>query len=348
MLKKVVRIAACLMAAAISIVSQTGCAGKEPVSATEFLLNTVCSITIYDEGSQKEREELIRQAFALSKEYEDRMSRTLAGSDINRLNKAEGKAVEVDPETAEVIREGVRYGELSGGLFDITVGGLTELWNFTGENPSVPSAEALAEAVAHVGYQKISVLPAEGDRGPWVRLSDPKTKLDLGGIAKGYIAGQAAEYLRARGVKSAILNYGGNITCIGGRAQGKPFRIGIEKPFSQDGGEAKAILGTIEVSDMSVVTSGTYDRKFYEDGRLYYHILDPAAGYPKETDLDGVTIVGKSSADCDGLSTVSLMLGLEKGKAFIESLEGYEAIFVAKDGRIAVTDGLADNFKPVE
>lgn len=336
-MKKIIRNVMCLAVAAICIVSQTGCSGKEPVSGSDFLLNTSCTISIYKaEGDQKAQEELIRQTFALCRDYENRLSRTVVGSDIEKISSARGQAVKVDPTTVEVVQAGLRFGEISGGLFDITVGELSELWNFSGDSPSVPDGAAIAEAVKHVGYNKAEILPDTLS----IRLADPQTKLDLGGIAKGYIADRAADYMRESGVESAILNFGGNIFCIGEKDKGVSFKIGIEKPFSAEGGYEKEILGTVNVSDMAVVTSGTYERKFYENGKLYYHILDPATGYPRETDLDGVTIVGPNSIDSDGLSTTCLMVGLEKGKELIDSLPGFEAVFVTKDGRVITTDGL--------
>ncbi len=317
------------------IVTQTGCAGKAPVSQTDFLLNTVCTITIYEGGD----EELIREAFALCREYENKLSRTIPTSDIGRINAAQGSSVSVDKETAEVIRKAIEYGELSEGLFDITVGELSELWNFSGDNPSVPDEGLLKEAVTHIGYPKIRIMQDENTAE--VQLEDAQAKLDLGGIAKGYIADRAAEFLEEKGVTSATINLGGNVVCIGEKAEGTPFRIGIEKPFGKESQGQKEILGLVPLKGKSIVTSGTYERKFTENGTLYYHILDPKTGYPRETDLDGVSIIGPQSADCDGLSTTCLMLGFEKGKALIDSMNDYEAIFVKKDGSVVTTAGVS-------
>lgn len=339
-MKKIIERVIIAALAVICIVSQTACSSKEPVSDTDFLMNTTCKITVYgDARSEKDQLALIRETFALCRQYEDQMSRTVEGGDISRINSAAGQPVSVEDSTAEVIEAGLKYAELSGGLFDITVGELAEMWNFSGDDPHVPDAAAIAEAVKHVGYQKVHVSRDGAGEKPAVRLDDPETKLDLGGIAKGYIADRAAEFLREKGVTGAILNFGGNILCIGEKDTDTPFVIGVEKPFSSQEGQEKEILGTVAVSDMSVVTSGTYERKFYEDGVLYYHILDPQTGYPRETDLDGVSIMGPDSADCDGLATTCLMLGLDKGKALIESLPDFEALFAVKDGSVVTTEG---------
>lgn len=341
-MKPIFKVIVCAAMAAICIVSQTGCAGKEPVSGDDFLLNTACNIKLYESpGSKSEQEALIRDTFALCRDYENRLSRTIKSSDIGRLNDAGGEPVEVDPTTVEVVNAGLDYAERTEGVFDITVGELSELWNFSGDDPHVPDAAAIAEAVTHVDYRKVEIL--NDTASPEIRLTDPQTKLDLGAIAKGYIADKAAEFLREKGVTSAVLNFGGNVVCIGEKPEGTPFVIGVEKPFSAEGGKEKEMLGTLDVADKAVVTSGTYERKFYENGILYYHILDTKTGYPKETDLDGVSIIGPNSTDCDGLSTTCLMLGLEKGKALIDSLPDFEAVFVTKDGRVEATDGLRLN-----
>lgn len=318
----------------IFILSQTACAGKVPVSQTDFLLNTVCTITLYEGGD----ESLIKDTFALCREYESRLSRTIEESDIGKINAAGGQAVEVDATTAEVIKKGIEYGTISHGLFDITLGKLVELWNFSGENPSVPDAEEIAAALPHIGYQQIQI--KSNEEMIEVFLDDPQTKLDLGGIAKGYIADKAGEFLKENGVSKAVINLGGNVVCIGEKEKDVPWSIGIEKPFGENNNGEKELLGTVAMKDKSIVTSGTYERKFIENGTLFYHILDPKTGYPMETDLDGVSIIGDKSTDCDGLSTTCLMLGFEKGKALIDSMPEYEAIFVKKDGTIVSTDGV--------
>lgn len=321
------------------IVPQTGCAAKE-VSGSDFLLNTVCEITLYDGSDEK----LIADTFNMCREYENRLSRTIASSEIGEINGAGGEWVDVHPTTAEVIQKGILYGVLSQGLFDITVGDLSDLWNFSGENPQVPDAEALAEAVKHVDYKKIQVeeLKDGKDKGIYrVRVTDPDSRIDLGGIAKGFIADRAAEYLRSKGVTAALLNFGGNVVCIGEKTEGAAWKIGVEKPFSKDAQGNRQILGVVEAgADQTVVTSGTYERQFVQDGKQYYHILDPRTGYPMDTDLDGVTIVGIASVDCDGLSTTCLVLGREKATELIESLDGVEAVFVGKDRKVTMTDGI--------
>ena len=334
------RIIAAVLLTAVIIIPQTGCGGKEPVSGSEFCLDTSCEITIYDmEGMSEDKAAgIIDQAFAEIREYENMLSRTVEGSDVYRINHADGKSTEVSAETLDVIRTGLLMAELSGGKFDITVGALTDLWKFTSYNPSVPEDQEIRKALETVGYENITM------KGNEVGLSDSETRIDLGGVAKGYIADKTGEYMEAQGVTKAIINLGGNITAIGEKEEDTPWTIGIERPYS----DRSEIVGSIKVSDKTVVTSGIYERQFVEDGVRYHHVLDPQTGYPAETDLEAVTItaVKGNSGFCDSLSTACLILGKEKAHRLVLKLQDeypqmeIEAAFIDKNDNIAQTDGM--------
>ena len=194
----------------------------------------------------------------------------------------------------------------------------------------------MKEAVSHVDYRNIEI---EGNE---IRLTDPETEINLGGIAKGYIADKVAEYLESHGVVSAIVDLGGNIVALGGKSaqlvisgDETEFRVGIKNPNAEDG----SLLGIVPCKDRTVVTSGTYERYFEKDGVKYHHILDVKTGYPVDRSVLSVTVIAArgSSADCDGLSTACLALGVEKGMALVKSLDGFEAIFVDTDGNVTAT-----------
>ena len=362
--KKFVKKAVLALLIIALIIPQSACksngqnaASNQGISKTGFFLDTVCSITIYglaDEdgrlaamsGEEMEKEcyLIITDAFKLCSEYENMLSKTIETSDIARINNAEGKAVTVSDETIEVLKKGMEFGRLSGGAFDITIGKATDLWDFHDNAESgheggvVPAEKDLRDAISHVNYENIKI---EGNR---VSLTDPETEINLGGIAKGYIADKAAEYLEERGVVSAIVDLGGNIVAIGGKTsqiaasgdtQETDFKIGIKDPLSSSGG----LLELIPCKNKTVVTSGTYERYFEKDGVKYHHILDVNTGYPVDTDVLSVTIIADrgKSADCDGLSTTCLALGMEKGMELVKSLEGFEAVFVDTNGRVEVS-----------
>jgi thiamine biosynthesis lipoprotein len=325
------------------IITHSGCANNAPEAEVsrgeDYLLNTYCTMTVYEAG----REALIGEAFAYARSLENLLSRTIAGSEVTAVNQSPaGEAVAVSAETAAVLERGLYYGALSGGLFDISVGALTELWDFSSTDPRVPVRADIDQALGTVGYQGIDLARDAEGAGAFVRKRLGGTHIDLGGIAKGYIADRVKDFLESRGVRTALINFGGNVVVLGGKADGTPWMVGLEKPFSpeDDGTGTRELSGEIAVTHGSVVTSGVYERKFEESGQVYHHILDPATGFPRESDLVSATIWGPSSADCDALSTLCLMLGLDAALDLIEGLELYEAIFIREDGGITATAGI--------
>ncbi len=316
----------CVLLCILSVFS--GCANldrRKPVSKTDFVLDTVATIAIYACSGKEDEETLLNEAFDEIRRYERLFSAEIKDSDISRLNEAGGKETKVSPETMELIKLSLKYSELSNGAFDITIRPVSKLWDFKGGNKP-PKDNEIREALSHVGYRNISLNEEECT----VTLSDPKSELDPGGIAKGYIADRIKKFLLDRGVTSAIINLGGNVVLIGSKPDGNDFNVGIEKPFSD--GE---MLKSLKLSDLSVVTSGNYERYFYYEDRLYHHILDTATGYPVESDMDSVTVVSGYSADGDALSTTLFCLGKEKGKEFLEKGDfGELKVFYTDSGTV--------------
>ena len=179
----------------------------------------------------------------------------------------------------------------------------------------------IKEALSHVNYKNIVI---DGNR---IFLSDPKAAIDLGGIAKGYMADRLKEYLIKEGIESALINLGGNILAIGSKPDGTPFNLGIQKPFEKHG----VTITSVKTVDSSVVSSGVYERYFKTDDALYHHILNSKTGFPYNNGLLGVTILSEKSVDGDALSTSCFALGLEDGMKLIQSLDGVDAIFVTDD-----------------
>lgn len=331
MKKKLTPIIICLVVICIVlIITQSDKLFKEPVSKTDFYLNTTCTIEIHD-MNKKDAEELIDKAFGKCGYYEGLLSRTIKTSDIYKINHANGEAVTVDPETADVINEGLKKSKESNGSFDITVGKLTDLWNFSGENPKVPDKQDIEKALATVGYEKVHIHENQ------VQLTDKNTWLDLGAIAKGYIADRVSQYLISQGVTSGIVNLGGNIVTIGNKEDDTPWNIGLETPYT----DKNEILGSIKLKDKTLVTSGIYERHFEENGKDYHHVLNPKTGYPYKTNIVSVSILSKlgNSSDCDGYSTVCLTLGKEKAIQFMKDKKDFEYCIVDTDGNITKSDG---------
>ena len=291
-----------------------------PVSETQLLLDTVCTITLYGPPDKS----LITRTFDLCAEYEDLLSVTVEGSDIWRINHADGAAVSVSPQTAGVISVGLEYSGLSGGMFDITIGRLSALWDFKNRT-TVPPGTDIALALETVDYRQVSV---EGDT---VRSANPQARLDLGGIAKGYIADRLADFLRESGVKAAVIDLGGNVVVVGEKADGALWNVAIRYPFGNQG----ELLGVLATKEASVVTSGIYERQFEENGIIYHHILDPNTGMPVRSDIVSVTVISESSMIGDVTTTVALLLGSEKTANLVEQIPGFiGALLVLESGEI--------------
>lgn len=323
-------LAACVLASGCTANVQDP--GGDPISSTGFMLDTVITITLYD-GLDHDN---LDGAMNVCAKYEQLFSKTIEGSDVWRINHAGGQPTEVDDDTIEVINTALKYSKMSNGAFDITIGPVSSLWNFKSSNPKVPDPLDLAIAVSHVNYQKVRV------EGNTVTLLDPEAQIDLGGIAKGYIADKVVEYLSSRGVTSAIINLGGNVYAMGSKG-GNDWTIGLQDPFKR----RNTPIAAVKLQNKSVVTSGIYERYFKaEDGTFYHHILNPSTGYSVKNDLTSVTIISDKSIDGDALTTTCFVLGLEKGLALVESLEGVEAIFIDENEQSYMTDGIGENGIP--
>lgn len=332
-MKKIINTIVMISALAVML---CGCQKSEnkKISKQGFYFDTIIQITLYG----TEDEQYINDCFDIAGKYEKMLSNTIDDSDISRINKAAGEqAVCVSDETVSLIQKGIEYGRLSGGKFDITIGELSNLWNFPeiaensksddneADSSVIPSDEKIDEYLGHVDYNKIKI---DGNN---VMITDEKTQIDLGGIAKGYIADKMKEYLKSKKVTSGIINLGGNVLTIGSKSDGSDYIVGIQKPFDRSG----TSIATIKIVDRSVVTSGIYERYYRVDGKIYHHILDTQTGYPVENDLYSVTIISDSSCDGDALSTTCFALGKDKAEEFIKSMDGVEAIFV--DNKMNVT-----------
>lgn len=282
-------------------------------------------------------DEALIAARDLAIEFEMKLSRTRADSEVTRLNDAHGEWVVLSERTYDLIEKSRSYCEASGGVFDVTMGSVTPLWDF--HNAVVPSREALDEALKHVGWKMIECDPQRRA----VRLTDPVARLDLGGIAKGYIADALAGELVAHGCDCAFVNLGGNVLTVGSRPDGAPWRIGVRDPKAPS--KMRAVLPVV---GKSIVTSGLYERNFTKDGVFYHHILNPEDGMPVKTDVGGATIVSDLSLDGDGFSTTLFALGVEGALAFLEEHPNLEGIIIDKDDAVHVTSGLAKSIQLVD
>lgn len=300
----------------------------EPVSAAAFAFNTLVSIQAYGVDRQ-----VVNDCLAECARYDGLFSARSEGTDVARINGAAGKPVEVDPDTASLIEQALGYCELSDGSFDITIGAVSLLWDFS--EGVRPSDEAVARAVRHVDYTGVLV------DGTTVTLRDPEAKLDLGGIAKGWIADRLCERLVGEGATAALINLGTSSTyALGSKPDGSAWRIGLRDPLGTAVGSIAAVA---EVTDAAFTSSGLYDQQFELDGTTYWHILDPATGYPAQTDMLGVAVITPEAAQGDAFSTMLFIKGIEDGTRWLEGEHpNLAARFIGEDGTAVLVNGFED------
>lgn len=303
--------------------SLAGCRkAPDPITKTSFKLNTVVTVTIYDSSDVS----LLDHALELCDYYENLFSRTRETSEIYQINQRTKN--QLSPETEELLETALSYSRMSGGLFDPSIGPVSSLWDFHAEQPDVPENAKIQAALPLVNAEKVCI-------SDHTVTMDEGMLLDLGAVSKGYIADRIKDYLVEQGVKSAVIDLGGNVLCIGNRPDGTPFRIGIRQPF-EDTSTAAAVFS---ITDQSVVTSGIYERCFTKDGILYHHLLDPGTGYPCENELASVTIISDHSVDGDALSTCCFLMGTQKGMELIDSLPDVRAVFITREGELLYSEG---------
>jgi len=312
-----------------SVLFQGCSSNSEPLEETQFLLGTICTIKIYDNKS----EDVMTKAFNRIKDIENKMSVNKTGTEVDAIASAAGKSyVKVSDDTFYVIKKGKYYSEKSGGVFDITIGPLVKLWGIGTDDARLPSQAEIDSKKSLINYKDI--LLNENEKS--VMLKKQGMMLDLGGIAKGYAADEVAKILKENNVQHATINLGGNVIVLNDNINGKPWSIGIQNPLETRG----EIVGSVDVTSKTVVTSGIYERYFEKDGKRYHHILNPFTGYPMDNNLASVTIITDISIDADAMTKNLFYLGVDKGLAYAKDTPNIEAIFITKDKKIYATDGI--------
>ena len=328
-----------MLAAAAAALTVSGCgtlisADEAEESVQVFAMDTVMICSTYGENSSD-------AAFAAEDEIyrlEALLSRTREDSAVSRINSGEAGAA--DEEVRSLIQKAMEYSEATGGAFDITLAPVSSAWGFTEDTYRVPSQEELEALMAHVGMDHVHLT----ENG--VEL-DPGTQIDLGAIAKGYASDMVAELYEQWEIPRGLARLGGNIYAKGTRPDGGLWRVGVQDPANPE--DSNALVGILELSDAFAVTSGGYQRYFEEDGETYHHIIDPATGRPAESGLTSVTVVADRASGggtmCDAFSTALFVMGEEKALDFWRT-SGYDfdLVLVTEDGRVLVTEGIADVF----
>jgi len=303
------------------------CAQQE-TSRIDFALGTVCSVTLFEEGQKNIYDEI----FARIREIENLMSVNIADSDVSRINAAAGiEPVQVQEDTYKVIERSVYFAELSGGALDPTVGPLVSLWDISGK-PRVPTNEEIKSVLPLINWRNVEMYARLNS----VYLTQKGMALDLGSIAKGYAADEAAKIIKSHNIKRAKIDLGGNIIMIGAKHDNTPWKVGIQDPGENKG----SVIGILQIPEKTVVTSGVYERNFLKDGEFYHHLLSVTDGHPVNNGLLSVTIIADISMDADALSTAVFVLGYEKGLSLLENYKEAQAVFVFNDKSTIATQGV--------
>lgn len=307
---------------------------SKSITNSEILMGTVVTVTLYDSND----ESVLTKVFDKVKELESILSINENGTLVDKINENAGiSSVKVDDDTFNIIKKGIEYSNLTNGLFDISIGPLVKLWNIGLPEAKVPTLEEINQKLPLINYKDIEI----DETQKTVFLKRKGMMIDLGGIAKGYTADVISNILSEEGVKSAIINLGGNVYTHGTKINGDNWNIGIQNPFSDRGD----IVGTLSINNKSIVTSGIYERYIEKDGIKYHHILNPKTGYPYDNEIAGITIISDKSVDGDALSTSVFAMGLNDGIKFVNTQDGIDAIFVTKDYKVYITNGIKDIFK---
>lgn len=306
-------------------------------STTNYYLDTINQISLID-VKERDSKKLLEGVDKITLDINNEMSMQLNSSELSNINKNAGiKPVRVSKDMMEIVKKSIYYSKISSDNFDVSIGPISSMWGIGSEKARVPDKIEIEEKLPLVDYKNIEI----DAKNNTVFLKKKDMMIDLGGIAKGFCADKITDYLKSNGVKNAIINLGGNVFVYGKNARGKDFNVGIQNPQKN----SQEPIAEVTLTGKSIVTSGIYERFIEKDGKFYHHMLSPKTGYPFENELSSVTIISNKSVDGDALSTSTYGMGLEKGLKFIQSQDGIDAIFVTKDKKIYITQGIKNSFK---
>ena len=282
----------------------TGCQNKRLYRDNRVMMGTFVEVTSPDKNAAN-------IVFSEIKIIESLLSKYNVGSEVSKLNKL-GK-FNASPETFYIIKKSKEFWQLSDGAFDITVGPLMDLWGFTEKKYYLPKEEEIKNILNLVGSDKIILQ----DSNNMIEFSIPGMKIDLGAIAKGYAVDCAVKKLKEKGIKSCLINAGGQVYALGDKF-GRLWNIAIKDPRSKD------FIGYLELKNKSAATSGDYEQYFIKDNLRYAHILNPKTGHPADSRVISVTVIAPDGLTADALSTAIFVLGKEKGKALAKKFQDVE------------------------
>lgn len=295
-----------------------------------FAMDTYMTVTAYGSNAQTAVDRAVEEIERL----DGLLSTGNSGSEIYQVNR-DGEGV-LSRDASYLVERSLELYEDTDGVFDIAVYPMMEAWGFTDDDFKVPSGEKLAQLLTLTDAEQISFDKTSSE----ISFRTEGMKIDLGGIAKGYTSGRIMDIFRECGIKSGLVNLGGNVQAYGAKPDGSKWRIAIQDPDGTEG-----YLGIISIQDLAVITSGGYERFFEENGITYHHIIDPDTGYPADSGLISVSVISADGTLADGLSTSLFIMGIEKASAYWkEHRNEFDMILMSEDRELYVTEGIADSF----
>ena len=305
-------------------------ADKETEASKDlFAMDTYMTLTAYGEHAQEAVDKAAERVEAL----DALLSTGNENSEIYQLNQ-NGEAT-LSEEGGYLVERALELYKKTEGAFDIAIYPVMQAWGFPTQDYHVPDDDTLKEKLALADASKVNYNKDTRK----IFFDQDGMEIDLGGIAKGYTSSQIMQIYQDCGVTSGLVNLGGNVQALGCKTDGSKWRVAIQSPD-----DTEEYLGILEIEDQAVITSGGYERYFEEDGVTYHHIIDPATGYPADSGLISVTIVSDDGTLADGLSTCLFIMGEEKAVQFWrENSDEFEAIMETSDGKLYVTEGIADS-----
>ncbi len=325
---RIISIIPCVWASAFNVAAQE-VSVHENFSAmgSRFGVTVVLTPTQLDSSQY-----IINAAKAEINRIENLISSWHPDSETSRINLHAGeKPAPVSNELFDLIKRGQFLSELTSGAFDITFAGLDKLWRFDGTMTELPDSMQVAKSKQLIDYKEIIL----DSIGKTVLLGRKGMRIGFGGMGKGYAADKVKTLLRSKGVKSGVVDAGGDLTTWGSNENNLPWKIGIRKP-----GKDEKPIGFIDVTDLAVVTSGNYERFAEIEGQRYAHIIDPRTGWPSKG-IKSVTVVGPSAELCDALATAVYVMGTEAGLDLVAQLSGVECVIIDDEDHIFTTKGIA-------
>lgn len=303
---------------------------KKTISSQDFVMDTVLTQKIYSSSDVSD------EVYSALKQEEDRLSAFKEGSEIHSINNANGKSTVVSKETFELIERSVKYAEESRYLFDVSIYPLSSIWKEAIESDKLPEESAVSAAKALVDAREIHL-----DKQSFSITLSENMGIDLGAIAKGAALEKAREIYKQNSVSGAICSLGNSAMLLFGKKAGEDFKIGLKNPFENAEGK---LFATLLLSDCIISTSGGYERYTEIEGKRYHHIIDTQTGYPAESDIASVTVVGSDGAFCDYMSTRLFVEGFNNAVEVIEQKK-ISAVIVTQDKKVYVSKTLEDKIE---